>query len=113
MDQVTNNVRRNNWIAMIQDQKQSGLTVSAWCKQANISTNCFYYRQQKLREAAASAIPQLVEINASELATQITEDEAPNLDNKTAFISSGSVSIALTNAASAQLIQTILRALNA
>ena len=71
MDQVTNNVRHNNWIAMIQDQKQSGLTVSAWCKQANISTNCFYYRQQKLREVAASAIPQLVEINASELATRL------------------------------------------
>lgn len=113
MDQVTNNVRHNNWIAMIQNQKQSGLTVSAWCKQANISTNCFYYRQQKLREAAASAIPQLVEINASELAARVTEDEAPNHDNKTAFISTGSVSIALTNEASAQLIQNILRALNA
>ena len=98
---------------MIQDQKQSGLTVSAWCRQANISTNCFYYRQQKLREVAASAIPQLFEVNASELATQVPEDEAQNLDNKTAFISSGSVSIALTNAASAQLIQNILRALNA
>ena len=113
MDQVTNNVRRNNLIAMIQDQKQSGLTVSAWCKQANISTNCFYYRQQKLREAAANAIPQLVEINASEIATQVTSYEAPNFDNKTAFISLGSVSVALTDAASAQLIQNILRAINA
>lgn len=113
MDQVTNNVRRNNWIAMIQDQKQSGLTVAAWCRQANISTNCFYYRQQKLREAAANAVPQLVEINASEIATRVAEYEAPDLDNKTAFISSGSVSVALTNAASAQLIQNILRAINA
>lgn len=113
MDQVTNNVRRNNWIAMIQDQKQSGLTVSAWCKQANISTNCFYYRQHKLREAAANAIPQLVEINASESAMPTAEEKISNLDNKTAFMNFGSVSIALTNAASAQLIQNILRAINA
>lgn len=113
MNQVAINVRRNNWIAMIKDQKRSGLTVSAWCRKENISTNCFYYRQQKLREAAANAVPQLVEINASEIAAQATADEAPNLDNKTAFISSGSVSIALINAASAQLIQNILRAINA
>ena len=42
MDQVTNNCRRNNCIAMIQDQKQSGLTVSAWCKQANCYSSSHY-----------------------------------------------------------------------
>ena len=62
MDQLVTTVRDQQWLAMVSEQKKSGLTIKAWCSKNGISENCFYYRQQKRRKRIGSAIPSFVEI---------------------------------------------------
>ena len=62
MDQLVTPVREQQWLAMLKAQKSSGLSISSWCRENGVSENCFYYRQQKLRQRIGSALPRFVEI---------------------------------------------------
>jgi len=110
MDQLTTNVRSQQWLQMIRDQKESGLSIQAWCRENNISENCFYYRQRCLRRCAGQALAgQFVEIQQPAA--------APNHDNfihnSAARITDGKLAVELSNQASQELISRIVRALNA
>ena len=41
MDQLVTTIRENQWLAMLEQQKHSGLTVKAWCNENGISENSF------------------------------------------------------------------------
>ena len=45
-------VRLNQWSAMVREREDSGLSVKAFCKQAGIAPKTYYYRLRRLREAA-------------------------------------------------------------
>ena len=45
-------VRLNQWSAMVREREDSGLCVKAFCKQAGIAPKTYYYRLRRLREAA-------------------------------------------------------------
>ena len=113
MEQLTTNIRNQQWLQMIRDQKASGLTVKDWCREQHISENCFYYRQHKLRLAAGDMVTQFVEITQPAGSRQVS----PHLDNlninSAASIVSGKVVIGLSNQASEELISRIVRVLNA
>lgn len=116
MSQVVSNVRNQQWMAMIHDQKSSGLSIREWCRNHSISENCFFYRQRKLREIAEKNIPQFVEINQPEdPAASLMQSEQMNLDNErsSATIRYGKITIALDDSASEELIGKIVRVLNA
>ena len=49
---IRQQVRLNQWSAMVQEREDSGLSVKAFCKQAGIATKTYYYRLRRLREAA-------------------------------------------------------------
>lgn len=112
MDQLVTTVREQQWLAMLEEQKRSGLSIKAWCRENGVSENCFYYRQQKLRQRIGSALTQFVEIKPpAHLAA-----EAPHLENinsaATIRFHNGIV-ISLSNQASGDLIRSIVEALNA
>ena len=71
MDQLVTSFREKQWLAMLNEQKQSGLTVKDWCSENGISENCFYYRQHRLRERIGSALPTFVVIKPP---AEITEE---------------------------------------
>ena len=48
---IRQQVRLNQWSAMVQEREDSGLSVKAFCKQAGIATKTYYYRLRRLREA--------------------------------------------------------------
>ncbi len=48
---VTKNVRLQQWMAIIQDCKFSGLKVDDYCLEHNISRNAYYYWLRKVKEA--------------------------------------------------------------
>lgn len=50
--EIRQQVRLNQWSAMVQEREESGLSVKAYCKQAGIATKTYYYRLRRLREAA-------------------------------------------------------------
>ncbi len=109
MNQLVTQIRTQQWIAMIREQRSSGLSVKSWCAEKHISENCFYYRQHRLREIIGSEIPEFVEIH------QPDAPAARNIENinSAATIRSGKVKIDLNNSASEELIARIVRVLNA
>ena len=50
--EIRQQVRLNQWSAMVQEREDRGLSVKAFCKQAGIATKTYYYRLRRLREAA-------------------------------------------------------------
>ena len=50
MNEIVQSIRTNNWAAIIQEQKRSGLSIRQWCSDNNISEGTFYYRLRQLRE---------------------------------------------------------------
>ena len=50
--EIRQQIRLNQWSAMVQEREDSGLSVKAFCKQAGIATKTYYYRLRRLREAA-------------------------------------------------------------
>ena len=95
---------------MVNEQKQSGLTVKAWCSENGISENSFYFRQHKLRQRIGSALPQFVEIKPP-----VETMETKNLENQNsvASIYVGNITVSLSNQASGDLIRKIMEALHA
>ena len=49
--EIRQQVRLNQWSAMVRKREDSGLSVKAFCKQAGIATKTYYYRLRRLREA--------------------------------------------------------------
>ena len=112
MDQLTNNIRNQQWLQMVRDQKQSGMTVEAWCRDNNISKHAFYYRQHKLREEAGTVLSRFVEVQAPQASSYPDQKYLDNI-NSAASVTCGNVVIGLSNQASEELICRIVRVLNA
>ena len=49
---IAKEYRLAHWAQIITDQKDSGLTVRAYCEEAGLHENSYYYWQKKLRTAA-------------------------------------------------------------
>ena len=109
MNQLVTQVRTQQWITMVREQRNSDLTVKSWCKENHISENCFYYRQHRIRELIEGKIPKFIEIHQPDIPV------AGNVEplKSAAIIRSGKLQIDLDNSASEELIARIVRALNA
>ena len=60
---VRNELRLRNWMEIIRECQESGLTNKAFCAQRGISGKTYYYWLRKIRNAAATAMePQLVRL---------------------------------------------------
>ena len=56
MNKEAKELRLAQWAGIIKEQKQSGLTVKAWCNQNGITKDAYYYWQQKLRKQVYETI---------------------------------------------------------
>jgi transposase-like protein len=52
---ATSQIRMRNWVAVIRDQKTSGLTIKDYCQEHGLSENAYYYWLRKSRRAALQA----------------------------------------------------------
>lgn len=52
---ATSQIRMQNWIAVIRDQRSSGLTIKDYCQERGLSENAYYYWLRKSRRAALQA----------------------------------------------------------
>lgn len=51
--QITAEYREAHWVQIMQERRESGQSIRAYCKGAGIHENVYYYWQRKLREAAS------------------------------------------------------------
>lgn len=112
MQQIVTQIRAREWMEMIHAQKVSGLSIQRWCKENNISENCYYYRKSKLREIAGSGLTQFIDITRP-AKEAVSGTYIENSINSTAVMQIGTVKVSLTNEASEELIRKILRSVNA
>ena len=110
MNELVSIIRNRQWMEMIHARKQSGLSVSAWCRENGISENCYYYRQQKLRNLMGSELHKFVEIHMpEERSSAHSHNENSIISTATAYIKTGASVICLTNDASEELIARIVK----
>ena len=72
MDKITSDVRRQQWLDIIQACNASGLTKKAWCEQNGINIKSFYYWQRQLRhetyDVQSAALSPEPEVTFAEIA---------------------------------------------
>jgi len=56
VQEVKRQVRLREWAEQINDCKQSGLTVKAWCKENGVYIKTYYNRMKKVREELLDAM---------------------------------------------------------
>lgn len=54
--EIATEYRLSHWAGIMQDRTNRGLSIHAYCKEARIHENTYFYWQRKLREAACSGI---------------------------------------------------------
>ena len=71
---VRDEYRAQQWAALIQECKSSGMTNKDFCIQRGISEKSFYYWQRKFREQVVeAATPQLVQLEAVSASTELLQ----------------------------------------
>jgi len=54
--QMAAEYREAHWARIMQERRESGQSIRAYCKGAGIHENVYYYRQRELREAACEQL---------------------------------------------------------
>ncbi len=52
--EIAEEYRLSHWAQVMRERSQSGLSIKAFCQQAGMCTNTYFYWQRKLREAACT-----------------------------------------------------------
>ena len=67
---VRNEFRLQNWMEIIRECEESGLSNREFCSQRGISEKTYYYWLRKVRAAAATVIePKLVRVDSPEMSS--------------------------------------------
>ena len=96
------------WTQMIKEHRQSGLTVSSWCREQGLHPQTYYYRLRKVREAACPTIAQ--EQDTTFVPVTLPAYAQCNSTATAAHIQTGNISVFITNEASAEVIANLLKA---
>ncbi len=111
--EVVQEIRLKEWAEIIQEQKSSGLSARAWCKDNDIGQGKFYYWLNKLRKATIEHLPEglnktsFVPIKVSSVVSNVTNSIA----NSPITIRKGDISIEFNNDTPLDTITSILEAL--
>lgn len=54
--QVAHEVRRQKWALVMQERRESGLTIRDFCREQGIKEKTFFYWQRRLREAVCEKL---------------------------------------------------------
>lgn len=67
----------NEWAARLADQKASGLSVSEWCRQNNLSQYKYFYWKRLLKEEAVEQVlPEIVQLAMPPSATDMAQKQS-------------------------------------
>ena len=62
----------NEWVSRIKEQKSSGLSISEWCRQNNLSKDkYFYWKRQIKTEVVEQSLPDIVPLAIPSASSQL------------------------------------------
>jgi len=111
VQKVVQDVRLKEWVDIIQEQKASGLSVRAWCRENNIGQGRFYYWLNKLRKATLEQFPEEFKKTTFVPIDMKATNNINTNANSSITIRKGDISIELANDAPLSTITTVLEAL--
>ena len=79
---IRQQVRLNQWSAMVQEREDSGLSVKAFCKQAGIATKTYYYELVQYTPPTGYVLdptPQSIVIKTSSTTVEIPVNTNPEV----------------------------------
>ena len=68
---IKQEVKLREWLAQVEEQKASGMTVKHWCAANGINPKTYYYHLRKVRERSATKAPVIVPLNAPRQSSDI------------------------------------------
>jgi hypothetical protein len=114
--EVAYKYRLSQWTSIIRECRSSGQTIAVWCEEHKVKRNSYYYWLKRVRDAACEALPDLnadnnviVPVNFPHptAATCFEDQNSPSA----LIVRLGSVTLEISNTASAALIENTLKAL--
>lgn len=115
MDQVTkvrSYFKREQWKSIITECRNSGMTVSGWCKANGIVEQTYYRNLKRLREEMIDNLPTIVEEPEKTAAFRKLEVQTPVPNTQAAVvIRIGGATVEIAEGTSQQTIQAVLLAL--
>ena len=67
ISEVKREFQLQQWRGMVQERKESGLSVKKWCQEQGLAEHIYYYRLRKLRQAACNALEQAQPVQLAEV----------------------------------------------
>lgn len=107
---ATKKPQRQEWIALIEDYKSSGLTMAAWCSSNQFTLHTLKYWLRKLK-GTSSAIPGLAKSRRSTFVPLAVDDSASKVPGTPLVVSVGEVRIEIQSGFDPRLLQEVVKAL--
>ena len=76
ISEVKQEYQLQEWSGMLREQKESGLSVKAWCQERGLAEHIYYYRLRKLRQAACTALEQAQPLQLAEVPLAPKQEES-------------------------------------
>ena len=113
--EVASQYRLSKWTEIVSRCRSSGQTVAVWCAENNINATSYYYWLRRIRKAACEALPSISGNNVIvpvDIPFHEVETDSPDQESTTGIVVRiGTVTLEISNNASATLIENTLRAL--
>ena len=111
---ATQEYRLAQWLPIVQECRESGMTVRSWCQQNNVDEKRFYYWQNKLRVLASESIAvsneqqsKFVPVTLPNSNPTYTNDFKPAM-----VLRIGQAAIELSNQVEPELLASVLKVLS-
>lgn len=79
VSQLTQEINYQKWSEIIEECRNSGIQVSKWCKEKDVSLRQYYYWQNKICKKVSENLPALKEKNNSIDIPTFTEIKMPSI----------------------------------
>jgi hypothetical protein len=104
----------SKWMPIIQECRNSGKTVKAWCIENNVNEKQYFYWQRRVREELCTSLQTIEKEQPTVFAPlpmQAHHKETPQLDvfKPNLVIDTGDYRLELGNQISAELLETVLK----
>ena len=114
MDQVTQiktQLRMEQWKQLIEECQKSEMSVTAWCKENNVSEASYYYYLKRLRQQAIASLPVPMKTEKETIFKKVEVSPCVSATSAAVVLRLPQATLEIAEGTSQQTIQAVLLAL--